>query len=153
MRIHTEKGIDYKSDELLKFFKILYENGDSFLEFLNMKENNNKDIKMEYKDLEQINDNLSKTNIILQSQIDDLTSRLNSLENNINNLKSDIKKDENEIPKLNEDITKIKSVKKDNSSINQIIKINEKVKTTTDIVNNIINEQQRTIDRLNLEKK
>lgn len=99
-KIFDELNIDDNFDGLLNFLKILYNNKNEFMEFLNTpnKKNNNISESIiiensnEYKKILDINSNLEKSNINLQSQLNKMSYRLNELENNksINNSNDNI---------------------------------------------------------------
>lgn len=85
-------GVNDNFDGLLGFLKILYENKDSFLNFLSNKNNNIlENTDNEYKNLLDINSKLEQTNIGLQSQLSEMSSRLNNLDNNKSEIDTKIK--------------------------------------------------------------
>lgn len=86
-------GIDDNFDGLLNFLKVLYENKDEFIEFLNMKKNNIplcscKDNIVSTIDIKKSNEyiELQEDNIKMKAHLDELNTKLNNLSENDNKI-------------------------------------------------------------------
>lgn len=130
-------GINDNFDGLLNFLKILYENKDEFMEFLNMKKDNiTKSVSSniyenpEYIRLKQINNDNNKRILELESKLDSLTS---NIEDNI--LFKQIKEQNKLFSENNQKL--IQDIKiKDNTFKEYKKQMDEKIKNINSKINN-----------------